>query len=605
MDTIAVVDFGGQYAHLIATRVRRMGVYSEIVPDSTPLEDFKKYKGIILSGGPQSVYADDSPKCDERIFDLGIPILGICYGMQFIAHTLGGKVEPCKGSREYGIAFMETVTDSPLFAHLDDERQQVWMSHGDSVTAIPDSFDVIGKTDDCPFAAVADESRHIYGMQFHVEVTHTTHGDAMLENFVCDIVGAKKEWELGENYLNEKIQEIKDRVGDKKVFLLVSGGVDSTVAFAMIAKAVGNDRVTGLFVDTGLMRKNEGKEVADSLKALGVDLQVYEGADDYFAALADKYEPEDKRKIIGDLFLKIKDKVSEDLGLNDHDWLLGQGTIYPDTIESGGTKNADKIKTHHNRVDKIEQLIAEGKVIEPLVDLYKDEVRKTGELLGIAHDMVWRHPFPGPGLGVRCLCLQETFPLDCSDNIESEIAENDIVASAHVLPIKSVGVQGDARSYKHPIALRFNELPATEDAWTEIGTLSSKITNGYGDINRAIMLLTEAGDITAHPHSYITPERISLLQEADHIVTEVIKDHGLYGDIWQFPVVLVPVQVGDTSGEMVILRPVNSTEAMTASFSHLPKDVLEELITKLTAIEGVSAVAYDITNKPPGTIEWE
>ncbi|MBU2524874.1 glutamine-hydrolyzing GMP synthase, partial [Patescibacteria group bacterium] len=495
-----------------------------------------------------------------------------------------------------------------------DEGYQMWMSHGDEVKELAPGFEVIGSTPDCPYAAIYNKEKNLYGLQFHPEVTHSLQGNKILENFISNICNIQKNWALDKTYVQEKIEEIKSQVGNKKVFLLVSGGVDSTVAFALIAKAVGNENVYGLFVDTGFMRENERQEVETSLKGIGVNLHVYDAAKEYFQALKGKYSPEEKRIIIGNLFLEIKDKVSRDLGLNEDEWLLGQGTIYPDTIESGGTKHADKIKTHHNRVDKIQELIEKGQLIEPLADLYKDEVRKVGEILGLPQEMVWRHPFPGPGLAVRCLCIENEEKVEqTADSFEiTKILDADLIKSATILPVKSVGVQGDERSYRHPIALagNWNNEKTQKDQeamWQKLEKTSTNITNKSATINRSIYCLTqsEITEATVIPSSYLTPARIELLQKVDHIVTQTLHATATYKTVWQFPVVLAPITINNNPGESIILRPVLSQEAMTAQFARLPFNVIEQMVNKISAIQGISAIFYDITNKPPGTIEWE
>ncbi len=600
MDKIAVLDFGGQYAHLIANRIRRLGVYSEIFDGETPASKLLDYKGIILSGGPSSVREKNATKCDLGIFELGVPILGICYGHQLIAYSLGGEVE--KGAvREYGPATVNFSETKSIFEGQSD-IEQVWMSHFDQVMKVPDDFFVVGSTEDCPIAAMANYEKNIFGIQFHAEVTHTPNGKLILENFV-NLTNAKREWDLTK-YIESIGEEIKKKVGNKKVFLLISGGVDSTTAFLLLAKALGNEKVYGLFVDTGFMRMNEKKEVEESLKKIGVtNLHVYDASEEYFKELSGIYDPEEKRKIIGDLFLKVQQKVSDELKLNPDEWILGQGTIYPDTIETGGTKHADKIKTHHNRVPAIQKLIEEGKIIEPINQLYKDEVRLVAEKLGLASELVWRHPFPGPGLAVRCLCAKgDDYPANVSE-LEQKINEMASASGfkAKVLPVKSVGVQGDERSYKHPVLLYGGQLD-----WDALSNLGSQMTNQFSEINRVVFGLNNSdfGTLTTH-NSYLTKERISVLQEADKIVMDYIKEAKIDRDIWQFPTVLVPLGLDSQGGECVVLRPVNSEEAMTANFYRMEIGKLNELVKRLGSLRGISGIFYDITNKPPGTIEWE
>jgi len=483
---IAVLDFGGQYAHLIANRIRRLGVYSEILDNETPASELSKYGGVILSGGPDSVNEAGAPQCDPAIFELNIPILAICYGHQLMQHTLGGRVD--KGeTREYGFASLKLGKKEGIFKDFSDDSR-VWMSHFDVVHDLAKGFETLGQTKDCPTAAVGDLERHYYGIQFHAEVTHTEEGNKLLDNFL-NLCQLKRDWNI-KTFIKKEIESIKSKIGDKKVFLLVSGGVDSTVCFALLEKALGRDRVYGMLVDTGLMRLNEAKKAQEALHRAGFkNLHVAEKGSLFIERLKGISDPEEKRKIIGELFWEVKESVAKELGLNPDEWIMGQGTIYPDTIETGGTKHADKIKTHHNRVDLVQEMILAGKVIEPIAELYKDEVRDLGEELGLPHELVWRHPFPGPGLGVRILCtnqkeventddfkgLSEKITQDCQSlfNIQD--------LQIKVLPCKSVGVQGDERTYAHPVAL----FTKTRE-WEKLEKISTTITNRYPKINRFV-----------------------------------------------------------------------------------------------------------------------
>ncbi|MBI2634185.1 glutamine-hydrolyzing GMP synthase [Candidatus Peregrinibacteria bacterium] len=600
MDKIAVLDFGGQYAHLIANRVRRMGVYSEILDGTAPAQKLKDYMGIILSGGPASVNAPESPKADAGIYELGVPVLGICYGHQMTAYALGGEVEPGVMS-EYGPAVVKFQQKKGIFEGLENE-EKVWMSHFDQVVKVPEGFEIVGGTEDCPIAAMADYKRNFYSMQFHPEVTHTPCGKQIFENFIA-LTGAKREWNL-DQYVEKMMEEIKMKVGGKKVFLMISGGVDSTVAFLLLEKVLGSDRVYGLFVDTGFMRMNERKEVEEALKSVGIgNLHVYDASEEYFAALKEIYEPEKKRQIIGDLFLDIQEKVSERLGLNPDEWFLGQGTIYPDTIETGGTRHADVIKTHHNQVERIKKLDEAGKVIEPLKQLYKDEVRLVGERLGLPEHLVWRHPFPGPGLAVRCLCAKGLDNIESKESLEAEMQQiaDRFGMKIKVLPIKSVGVQGDERTYRHPALVYGKPL-----SWDDLDTLSSRLTNQFKGVNRVVYGLSpDAFDSFVVDPSDLSRERISTIQQADMIVMNYLAEAKINREIWQFPTVLLPLKVNNQSGESLVLRPVCSEEAMTANFYRMDFEKLNELIKRLIGLKGISAVFYDVTNKPPGTIEWE
>lgn len=593
MDKIAILDFGSQFTHLLANRVRRLGVYSEILDPDTDSDILRQYKGLILSGGPASVNDPSSPQIHAGVFELGVPILGICYGHQITMHKMGGRVQ--KGVvGEYGLTNFHVHEARGVLAQLDPGHYQVYASHFDSVAAVPEGFEVIGSTPDDDFTATMNEEKNIYTIQFHPEVTHSEGGMKILDEFI-NITGAKRDWSI-DKFIEMEINAITEKVGDKKVFLLISGGVDSSVTYVLLAKALGPERIYAMYVDTGFMRKNETAEIQAFLKEAGVpNLHTYDAKDRYFDALEGKTDPEEKRKIIGDMFLEIQREVSAELGLNPDEWLLGQGTIYPDTIESGGTKNADKIKTHHNRVPEIEELIKQGKIIEPIKELYKDEVRMVGRKMGLPDKMVDRHPFPGPGLAVRCLCL------DAPDPVDVDVDAGDYKATA--LPVKSVGVQGDERTYRHPVALE-----GAAD-WDQLRTHGPKLTNTYNEINRVLYTVAiENGDaiesVSATPGS-MTKDRISMLQDADKLVMETIYRIDQDKLVWQCPTVLLPLSVNSEGGESIVLRPVSSTEAMTANFTELPWDAINELAKKLLQIEGITAVFYDITNKPPGTIEWE
>lgn len=593
-EKIIILDFGGQYAHLIASRIRRENVLAQIFnPDEISLEFLKteNVKGIILSGGPQSVFDANSPKCDPALFELGIPILGICYGHQFLNYSLGGKVEPGK-NKEYGRAELTQNQNCPLFQEI-PEKSIFWMSHGDEVTMLPQGFEICGSSDDCLNAAVWNKEKNLFGIQFHPEVTHSKFGNQLLKNFL-DICNVSRDWTI-EKFFEEHEIALKKQVGNKNVFLFVSGGVDSTVAFALLSKILGKDRVKGLFVNNGLLRKDEVPFVQKSLKAIGADLTTLEETDTFLNNLANKFEPEAKREIIGNTFLEVQNKFFAENDLHE-DWILAQGTIYPDTIESGNTKNASKIKTHHNRVPEIQKLIDEGKVIEPLAELYKDEVRELGELLGLPHNLVWRHPFPGPGLGVRILCSET--------EVSQTLTKTQNKTLTYLpLPIKSVGVQGDFRTYRHPAVLlnQALDIPALENQATQL-------INQDENINRALFLLgsqTEDLKDCVIQKTDITQARIETLQVADNIVTKALSTYECYNKVWQFPVVLVPMAFNNTGKESIVLRPINSVDAMSASVGNLPHEFFKFVTQEILKDTNISAVFLDITSKPPGTIEWE
>ncbi|MFL2870519.1 MAG: glutamine-hydrolyzing GMP synthase [Pirellulaceae bacterium] len=508
---VLILDFGSQYAQLIARRVREQNVYCEIVRHDISVERIKSHAphGLILSGGPKSVYEDDSPRCDPEIFSMGLPVLGICYGMQLACMALGGQVDSAP-SREYGRAHLSVNGSNPLFEGTSDEMQ-VWMSHGDQVSSISEQFETIASTDTCPFAAIQHEELPVYGLQFHPEVTHTPEGGQLLGNFLHRICGCDGTWKLGD-FAEEAVLRIREQVGDSRVICGLSGGVDSSVVAALLYKAIG-DQLKCILVNNGLLRKNEQDSVietfTDHFKA---DLTVVDGEERFLTDLAGITEPQEKRRRIGFAFIDcFKEEAEKIEGAE----FLAQGTLYPDVIESGAAIDgpAATIKLHHNVGGLPDELGFE--LIEPLRDLFKDEVRSLGIELGLPEDLVWRHPFPGPGLAVRCL-------------------------------------------------------------------------------------------------GEIVKERLDTLREADAIVVDEIKNAGLYRDTSQAFAVLLPVQsvgvMGDarTYEDAIAVRCVNTDDFMTADWSHLPYDLLARISTRvINEVKGVNRVCYDISSKPPATIEWE
>jgi GMP synthase (glutamine-hydrolysing) len=591
---IVVLNAGGQYCHLIARRIRELGVHAVVADIRQPASSFQGARGIIISGGPASVIQPTSPRVDAAIYDLGLPILGICYGHQLLARDLDGRVSPGV-TKEYGHSSLHHG-HSPLFQGFPARNITVWMSHGDTVVAAPPGFEVIGETGDCKVAAMQHRGRRLFGLQFHPEVVHTEFGTEIYRNFVFDVCGCTADWDPRAR-VEQVMDAIRTQAAGRKVFFLISGGVDSTVAFYCCYRALGPGRVLGLYVDTGFMREGDGEAVEHLVREAGHEaIHVADRSADFFARLAGVTNPERKRTIIGDTFLTVQEEEFARLGLREEEWLLGQGTIYPDTIESGGARHAAKIKTHHNRVERIQALIEQGKVLEPLVDFYKDEVRVLGEQLGLPHDVVWRHPFPGPGLAVRCLCgdvdaavMAATMPLPSG-------------VDGWVVPVRTVGVQGDERSYSELLAVEgFADLETA-------GAFARRITNEHRTINRvAVVTYRRAGrgvaGLAMHPGA-LSRERIAVLREADALVTQIVRKHGLYDAIWQFPVALIPL--GQAAGrETIVLRPVNSRDGMTADFARVPAAVVDELAAALAALPSVDAVLYDVTNKPPATIELE
>jgi GMP synthase (glutamine-hydrolysing) len=507
-DLILVVDFGAQYAQLIARRVREANVYSEIVPRDMPVEEMlaRRPKGIIFSGGPASVHVEGAPWIDPSIYGAGVPVLGICYGCQLIAQQLGGEVRRT-GTGEYGRTELKVIDSSLLFSNLPVE-QEVWMSHGDSIVLAPPGFKTTASSA-APVAALEDAERAIYGVQFHPEVIHTARGMEILKAFLYDVCGARPTW-TRVSIIEQAVEAIQAQVGDGAVICGLSGGVDSAVAAALVHKAVG-DQLTCVFVDTGLLRAQEAEQVEETfLRQFHVDLVHVKAADRFLSVLAGLTDPEHKRKAIGETFIRVFEESAKELGKGAR--FLVQGTLYPDVIESG-TRDAAKIKSHHNVGGLPEDMDFE--LVEPLRLLFKDEVRAVGEELGLPEDIVWRQPFPGPGLAVRIV-----------------------------------------------------------------------------------------GEVTA--------ERVDVLQRADAVVVEEVKRAGLYRDLWQSFAVLPAVRsvgvMGDerTYAYPIVIRAVTSDDAMTADWARLPYDLLERISSRLiNEVPGVNRVAYDITSKPPGTIEWE
>jgi GMP synthase (glutamine-hydrolysing) len=595
--SIAVVDLGGQYCHLIARRLRDLRVRSRIFPPDAPVDALRDYGGIILSGGPSSVYDTSSPSVDPRLIEIGTPILGICYGHQLLAQQLGAGVRP--GAGEYGLSTLSLVESDSLFRGT-PERQQVWMSHSDSVSDVPSSLVQLALTDRCEVAAFADLERKLFGVQFHPEVTHSEHGARILENFCLDVCGLRP-LESAISRLAELEEEIRERVGEKSVFFLVSGGVDSSVAFALCARALPRHRMLGLYVDTGLMRKGETEELRENFVRLGLydELRVRDESSRFLRALRGVTEPEKKRRIIGRLFVEVQAEAMKEYGIEEGRWLLGQGTIYPDTIESGGSAGrAAVIKTHHNRCAEIIALMEKGQVIEPLAQFYKDEVREIGREIGLDSKLTNRWPFPGPGLGIRVLCNKTSNSARRGASVV-ELASGFSEFQAVRLPLRSVGVQGDGRTYRQVVAL---QGPLD---YPRLQRLSSDLCNSTKTYNRVVLAITARGrleDARLVP-AQITERRLELLREADFVARSIMQRTGLADSVWQFPVVLVPISFGE--GESIVLRPVNSVDGMTANFAQLPAEVLSEMSSEIAALPGVDAVFLDCTDKPPATIEWE
>ncbi len=561
-----------------------MGVFAEVRPSETPASELLNRKGIIISGGPNSVYEAGSPKIDPHILSQPAAVFGICYGLQLMAHELGGVVR--QGARgEYGQAVLKEVRPHVLLRGANG-ASQVWMSHRDVVESVPPEFNVLASTDTCAVAAMAHQSRPLVAVQFHPEVAHTPAGRDILSNFLFDICGCERDWNPKDRIVPVE-QQIRRAAADRNVFFFVSGGVDSTVAYTLCLRALSPERVYGIFVDTGLMREGESQFVANLFERLGArEFHIEEAAPEFLAALEGVSDPERKRQIIGEQFVQVQERVLNTGHFLNGNWILGQGTIYPDTIESGGTARADLIKTHHNRVAGIQKLIESGRIVEPLSSFYKDEVREIGAELGIPREFLERHPFPGPGLAIRCLC-----------------AENPALVSrvehGWLLPIQSVGVQGDSRSYRNVLAL---EEPPSETALER----ATCLTNEVSEINRVVATVATSFPLSqmARTRGFLSPERLSRLRRADAIVRRQSEAAGFESQVWQFPVILIPLGAAEAP-DSVVLRPIHSVDGMTAQAVLMPGDLLRSVAEELLGGEGIAAVFYDLTHKPPGTIEWE
>ena len=620
---IVVLDFRSQYAHLIAKRFRMLGFYSEIALPSAPLSEFENAKGIVFSGGPASVYDENTPEFNSEILNLDIPILGLCYGHYIVQLGYNGKVGKAE-TGEFGFAQLELNknTDCPLFEGIEPE-QQVWMSHQDGVLAMGDGFEAVGFTKDCPFAATQNLSKKRFSLQFHCEVKDTPCGNKIFENF-ASFCGMEKNWDQ-DTVLNVILENIKKQAEGKNVLLFLSGGVDSTITFALLNRALGQERVLGLHIDNGFMRKNESAKVAEAYRKFGFTNFIVEDASESFLkAVAGLTDPQKKRMAVGENFITVRNEVVARQNLDEEKWLLAQGTLYPDIIESGGTKNSHTIKTHHNRVAGIQALIEKGLIIEPIRDLYKDEVRAIGKKLGLDDQLVMRHPFPGPGLSINVLCSDGSLSKEDEEEFKkaqeefARIPVTEFCADCTskmeklVLPVKSVGVQGDFRTYRFPAVLSFERLAGgfyhIPKKWEKIERASSSITNSAKFLNRTVIRLWQNPEISDEKlriqKGYCDRRRLDQLREVDDIVLTELHKSGWYTKIFQHLTIDLPYASSPDRASFV-LRPVCSEDVMTARFAHLPLELLETIIRRIAALPFVDALYYDATNKPPATFGWE
>ena len=623
MEKIVVLDFGSQYAHLIAKRFRALGYYSEIELPSCDVEKLRDAKGIVFSGGPASVYDEKTPDFNSRILDLDVPILGLCYGHYIVHLGYNGKVGKAEVG-EFGFAQLNIRKElnSPLFKGI-DPQQQVWMSHQDGVLSMGDGFEVIGSTKDCPFAATQNLAKKRFSLQCHCEVKDTPCGNQIFENFAqyCQM---PKNWDE-DAVLNHIIEDTKKQAGDKNVLLFLSGGVDSTVAFALLNKALGQDRVLGLHIDNGFMRKNESSNVDKAYRGHNFNnFVVKDASESFLSAIAGLTDPQKKRMAVGENFITVRDNFVKEQNLDENRYMLAQGTLYPDIIESGGTKNSHTIKTHHNRVEGIQKLIEKGLIIEPLKDLYKDEVRRMGKKLGLEDDLVMRHPFPGPGLSINVLCSDGVLSEDDKEELKkakeefegieiTEFCENCKASLVKtVLPVKSVGVQGDFRTYRFPACLAFKKdekgffhVPKVRE---KVEKTSSTITNSARFLNRTVIKLYQKPGVKDEDlvlqKGYCTRERLDQLREVDDIVLTELHKNGWYDKIFQHLTIDLPYATSDKKASFV-LRPVVSEDVMTARFAWLPMELMDNIVKQIAELDFVDSLYLDCTNKPPATFGWE
>ena len=623
-EKIVVLDFGSQYAHLIAKRFRMLGYYSEIALPSADVSTFENVKGIVFSGGPSSVYDEKVPEFNSKILDLEIPILGLCYGHYIVQQGYNGKIGKAAVG-EFGFSTLELndKVKCPLFEGI-EKNQQVWMSHQDGVFELGDGFETVGSTKDCKYAATQNLEKKRFSLQFHCEVKDTPCGNQIFENFAkyCEM---SQNWDQ-DTVLQIILEQIKTQAEGKNVLLFLSGGVDSTITFALLNKALGQDRVLGLHIDNGFMRKNESKNVDIAYRKFGFENFIVEDASESFLkAIAGLSDPQKKRMAVGENFITVRNEVVAKQHLDEDKWLLAQGTLYPDIIESGGTKNSHTIKTHHNRVQGIQDLIARGLIIEPIRDLYKDEVRAIGKKLGLDDELVMRHPFPGPGLSINVLC-NDGKSWTSKDDEELAAAKKELeeikldMFCAHctqdlkrtVLPVRSVGVQGDFRTYRLPALLTFKDegngfyhFPGKRE---KIEECSSTITNAAKFLNRTCIKLYQKPSVKDEDlklqEGFCDKRRLDQLREVDNIVLTELHKSGWYNKIFQHLTIDLPYASAEDKATFV-LRPVISEDVMTARFAMLPEELLYTIVHKIAELDFVDALYFDATNKPPATFGWE
>ncbi len=617
MEKLAILDCGGQYTKVIDRRIRELGVKSEIFPINVKSEDIKDYQAVILSGGPNNIGESQRLNFDEKIFEMGIPVLGICYGMQLMSDHFGGIIDS-NIKKEYGQCEVWIDNSMPIFDGL-EEIQMVLMSHGDNVRNTPNGFKIIAKSGDA-ISGIGNEDKKMYGFQFHPEVDLTENGMKMLDNFIRKVAEYKEVYAL-EDRIQASIKMIQDKVGNNKIISLFSGGVDSAVTTALLVKALPVENIYAIHIDSGFMRKNESDIVCENLKNLGLKHLIRENAKNEFfntivetengpiGPLVNETDPERKRRIIGEVFIQIANKVIDRLGLDKETTFIAQGTLRPDLIESGNPEIsgfAHKIKTHHNDVEIVRQARKKGLIVETNSDWHKDEVRKVARKLGLDEKIASRQPFPGPGLAIRLICHDKSSEVEITSQEVETLAGilNNTDQKGFILPIKSVGVQGDARSYRNLCLLEGNKA---EFNWKDITSKAKEITDKINTINRVGYILNK-NNIEGNINCYdmrITDENVELLRELDYIVTTKLEDAKLS----QTFAVLIPI--GITKKYSVAIRTFVTNDFMTGRPGEIGREVskikIEEIVKEIEEKFGdkIEFVIYDVTSKPPATTEWQ
>ncbi len=623
---VAIVDTGSQYVKVYDRRIRDLGVRSEMVPASISADELKAMgvQALVVPGGPDSVYAEGSVELDQDIYDMGLPTLFTCYGMQRMSHDLGGTVTRLSDAglgddREDGISLINIVGKSPLFEGL-EKRQEVVQSHGDLVTKPPEGFTVTARSTNEGIAAIEDPVRGFYATQFHPEVDNTANGNDMISHFLFDIAGLEKNFTAADRH-QEAIEYIQETVGDKELIAFLSGGVDSSVLGALLHEALPDRDIPMLFVDHGFMREGEAADVKAMLAKAGLSVEIIDAKEEFLNAtteidgvetppLREVYDPEVKRKIFGDTFMRLQRRLAIERGFDPDSYMLAQGTLRPDLIESASklaSSSADVIKTHHNDTQLAREMREQGRLVEPLVEFHKDEVRKLGSKLGLPDAIVKRHPFPGPGGGIEIISEPRPYITEMSEIIDKDLESlTSTGIRGHTIPVRTVGIQGDNRTYGHLVGL------SGDRDWGDLQTLARAIPKKYQDVNRVVYVF---GDPIEESLTTITDKHllgsnlvVNQWRRATKAASDTLKRSGYYDAIAQMPIVSTPADFGVKGSTSIGIRTFLTNDFMTGDFAlpgrDIPEEVVLEMVANIMKIPGVSRVMYDLTSKPPGTTEW-